>query len=318
MKYRNHTVALIVPCYNEEVTIYNVVKRFTKTMPEIVPYVFDNNSSDKTIEEAERAGASVIQVKRRGKGNVVRRMFADVDADIYIMVDGDDTYEAEAVHQLVNKLIDEKLDMVVGCREVDPKIAELAYRRGHQFGNKMLTGSVRKIFGIKGGGFSDMLSGYRAFSRRYAKSFPALATGFETETELTVHTLELRMPYGEVQTVYSERPEGSESKLSTYKDGIRILYTIMKLFMREKPLAFFSIIGGFLAIISVLLSLPILTEFFRTGLVPRLPTAVLSSATMIVSILSFFCGLILDSTTVARHELKYLTYLNTKNYDNNP
>ena len=309
MKYRNKKVALIVPCYNEEVTIYNVVTRFKTAMPEIDAYVFDNNSKDKTTEEALRAGATVIQVKRKGKGNVVRRMFADVDADIYVMVDGDNTYEAEAVHKLVDKLIDEHLDMVVGCREVDPEIAKLAYRPGHQFGNKMLTGSVAKIFG---GEFTDMLSGYRAFSRRYAKSFPALAKGFETETELTVHALELRMPYGEVKTAYSERPEGSESKLSTYKDGIRILYTIIKLFMREKPLAFFSIIGAIFALFSVLFAAPLFTEYLQTGLVPRLPTAVLSSALMIIAILSIFCGLILDSTTIARHELKYFSYLNTK------
>lgn len=307
MKYRNKTVALIVPCYNEEITIYDVVTRFKTAMPEINAYVFDNNSKDRTTEEALRAGATVIQVKRKGKGNVVRRMFADVDADIYIMVDGDNTYDAEAVHKLVDKLIDEHLDMVVGCREVDPEIAKLAYRPGHQFGNKMLTGSVAQIFG---GEFTDMLSGYRVFSRRYAKSFPALSKGFETE--LTVHALALRMSYGEVKTVYSERPEGSESKLSTYKDGIKILYTIIKLFMREKPLAFFSIIGSVFALVAILFAAPIFAEYWQTGLVPRLPTAVLSSALMIISILSIFCGLILDSTTIARHELKYLAYLNTK------
>lgn len=310
MKYRDKKIALIVPCYNEEVTIYDVVTRFKMAMPEIESYVFDNNSTDRTSEEAQKAGATVISVKRKGKGNVVRRMFADVDADIYVMVDGDNTYEAEAVHKLVDKLIDENLDMVVGCREVDPEIAKLAYRPGHQFGNKVLTGSVAQIFG---GEFTDMLSGYRAFSRRYAKSFPALAKGFEIETELTVHALELRMPYGEVMTTYSERPEGSESKLSTYKDGIRILYTIMKLFMREKPLAFFSLIGVFFAFISIIFATPLLTEYLQTGLVPRLPTAILSSALMIIALLSVFGGLILDSTTIARHELKYLAYLNTKN-----
>ncbi|PJG84404.1 glycosyltransferase [Conservatibacter flavescens] len=309
MKYRDKKVALIVPCYNEEVTIYNVVTSFKQVMPEIEAYVFDNNSKDNTVTEAIRSGAKVISVKHKGKGNVVRRMFADVDADIYVMVDGDNTYEAEAVHKLVDKLIDENLDMVVGCREVDPEIAKLAYRPGHQFGNKMLTGSVSQIFG---GEFTDMLSGYRAFSRRYAKSFPALAQGFETETELTVHALELRMPYGEVMTKYIDRPEGSESKLSTYKDGIRILYTIIKLFMREKPLAFFSLIGGLCALFSILLGIPLFSEYFATGLVPRLPTAILSSALMMIAIFSIFTGLILDSTTITRHEIKRLSYLNIK------
>ncbi|HBO37316.1 MAG TPA: glycosyl transferase [Pasteurellaceae bacterium] len=310
MKYRNKKVALIVPCYNEEVTIYSVITRFKCAMPEIEPYVFDNNSKDNTIKEATRAGANVISVKRKGKGNVVRRMFSDVDADIYVMVDGDNTYEAEAVHKLVDKLIDEHLDMVVGCREVEAEVARLAYRKGHQLGNKMLTKSVARIFG---GAFTDMLSGYRVFSRRYAKSFPALTKGFEIETELTVHALALRMPYGEVKTVYMDRPEGSESKLSTYKDGICILFTIMKLFMREKPFLFFSILGIFFAFISTALGIPVIMEFINTGMVPRLPTAVLSSAIMIIAILCIFCGLILDSTTIARHEIKYLSYLNTKN-----
>lgn len=212
MKYRDKTVALIVPCYNEQLTIYNVVTSFKNAMPEIIPYVFDNKSQDRTVEEAVKAGATVITVHNKGKGNVVQQMFADVEADIYVMVDGDDTYDASAVYQLVDKLIDNNLDMVVGCRNSTKEVATLAYRRGHQWGNKMLTRSVRIIFG---GEFSDMLSGYRAFSRRYVKSFPALSRGFETETELTVHSLALRIPYGEVMTNYSERSEGSESKLST-------------------------------------------------------------------------------------------------------
>lgn len=307
MKYRNKKIALIVPCYNEEVTIYEVITRFKATMPEIEAYVFDNNSKDRTTEEALRAGATVIQVKHKGKGNVVRRMFADVDADIYVMVDGDNTYEAEAVRKLVDKLIDDKLDMVVGCREVTPEIAELAYRSGHQWGNKMLTGTVMKIFG---GQFTDMLSGYRVFSRRYAKSFPALAQGFETETELTVHALELRMPYGEVTTKYSERPAGSESKLSTYKDGFRILNMIIRLFMREKPIIFFGLIGSLFALFSILLGIPVITEFLQTGLVPRLPTAVLSSSLMMIAIACLFAGLVLDGITISRQETKRLFYLN--------
>lgn len=312
-KYRNHKIALIVPCYNEGLTIFNVVTRFKQAMPELELFVFDNNSKDNTIAEAQRAGAMVISVKHKGKGNVVRRMFADVDADIYIMVDGDNTYEAEAVHQLVDKLIDEQLDMVVGCRQVSPEVASLAYRSGHQWGNKMLTGTVMKIFG---GQFTDMLSGYRAFSRRYAKSFPALSQGFETETELTVHALQLRMPYGEVMTVYSERPEGSVSKLSTYRDGFRILYMIIRLFMREKPFVFFGLIGSVCALASILLGIPVINDFLQTGLVPRLPTAVLATSLMMIAILSIFTGLILDSTTISRQEMKRLFYLNIENKQN--
>lgn len=301
---------MIVPCHNEELTIYDVVTGFKQVMPELEVYVFDNCSTDKTIDEAKRSGAQVVSVQIKGKGNVVRRMFADVDADIYVMVDGDNTYEANAVHKLVDKLIDEHLDMVVGCRKVSPEIAQLAYRSGHQFGNKLLTGSVMRIFG---GQFTDMLSGYRAFTRRYAKSFPALAQGFETETELTVHALQLRMPYGEVKTVYSERPEGSESKLSTYKDGFRILNTIVRLFMREKPFLFFGLLGCLFALVALLLAIPVFEEFAFSGTVPRLPTAILSASLMIIAVFSLFTGLILDSTTISRHEIKRLFYLSVDN-----
>ncbi|WP_265498624.1 glycosyltransferase [Providencia rustigianii] len=309
MKYRNLNVALIVPCYNEEQTVAKVVCDFKQAMPEIKVYVFDNMSTDDTKTEAIKAGAKVISVNQKGKGNVVRRIFADVDADIYVMVDGDATYEASAVHKLVDKLIDENLDMVVGCRKVTEDNARKAYRHGHQLGNKVLTQSVTLIFG---GNFTDMLSGYRAFTRRYVKSFPALATGFETETELTVHALELRMPYGEVNTAYGERPEGSTSKLSTYKDGYRILKTIMRLFMRERPMWFFGIISAMFCILSVILSLPVFFEYIDTGTVPRLPTAVLSATLMLASFLSIFCGLILDSVTVGRHESKRLAYLSVR------
>jgi len=287
-------------------TIFQVISDFKHAMPEIVPYVFDNNSTDKTKEEAIRAGAKVISVKDKGKGNVVRRIFADVNADVYVMVDGDATYDASSVHKLVDKLIDDQLDMVVGCRNVVSDKSIKAYRLGHEFGNKMLTGSVMTIFGGK---FTDMLSGYRAFTRRYAKSFPALSRGFETETELTVHALELRMPYGEVATLYGERPEGSVSKLSTYKDGIRILKTIIRLYMREKPLYFFGIMTILFCTISVTLAIPLFAEYFVTGLVPRLPTAVLSAMTMLAGFLTLSCGLILDNINIARHESRRLAYL---------
>ena len=278
----------------------------SSALPVLQLFVFDNNSTDQTAQVARDAGATVISVKLKGKGNVVRRMFADVDADIYVMVDGDATYEAAAVSRLIDRLIDERLDMVVGSRKVAALEAGEAYRPGHEFGNWMLTTCVKKIFG---GEFDDMLSGYRVFSRRYAKSFPALSAGFETETELTVHALELRMPYAESQTLYGARPEGSVSKLSTYRDGFRILRTIGKLYVSERPLQFFSLVAALLALTAIGLSLPIFSEFLRTGLVPRLPTAVLSASVMICALLSVFAGLTLDNITRGRHEAKRLAYL---------
>jgi len=304
--YRNQHIALLVPCFNEDKAIQTVIRDFHLAMPELDIYVFDNNSTDRTAEIAHAEGAQVISVNLRGKGNVVRRMFADVDADLYVMVDGDATYDAESIHNLVDKLLDEHLDMVVGCRQVTAEVSDAAYRHGHQWGNKMLTRSVMNIFG---GNFTDMLSGYRVFTRRFAKSFPALAQGFETETELTVHALELRMPYGELATPYGARPEGSESKLSTYRDGWRILKSVGKLYISERPLAFFGICTGLLALLSIALAIPIVEVYLKEGVVPRLPTAVLSASMMISALLSFSCGLILDTVTRGRHEMKRLAYL---------
>lgn len=304
--YRTHQVALIVPCFNEAAAIRQVVEGFRTVMPELQIFVFDNNSTDDTATVAESAYATVIHVALPGKGNVVRRMFADVEADIYVMVDGDATYDALAVRTMVDKLIDEQLDMVVGCRAAGPEVAAEAYRSGHQWGNRMLTGAVARIFGGK---FQDMLSGYRVFSRRYVKSFPALAHGFETETELTIHALELRMPYGEVQTRYGARPEGSVSKLSTYRDGWRILKTILRLYVSERPLAFFGSFGFCIAMIALLLFVPVLNEFLATHTVPRLPTAVLSASMMIVALLAVVCGLVLDNVARGRQEMKRLAYL---------
>lgn len=306
MLYRGQRVALIVPCFNEEAAIGAVVRAFRAAMPQIEVYVFDNLSTDRTAEVAREAGACVIRVPLRGKGNVVRRMFADVDADVYVMVDGDATYDAQSVCRLVDTLLDEHLDMVVGCRRTPVSTAGDAYRRGHQWGNRVLTLSVMRVFG---GAFSDMLSGYRAFTRRYAKSFPALSYGFETETELTVHALELRMPYGEIETPYGARPPGSESKLSTYRDGWRILKTIGRLYVSERPFAFFGTCAALLAVVSVLISIPVLLEYLESGLVPRLPTAVLSASMMVCALLAFCCGLILDNVTRGRHEKKRLAYL---------
>jgi glycosyltransferase involved in cell wall biosynthesis len=305
MKYRNLDIALLVPCYNEALSIEKVIKDFHSQLPSLSIVIFDNNSSDNTSEIAQHAGAEVVKVTLRGKGNVVRRMFADVDADVFVMVDGDATYDATAIKSLIDKLIDERLDMVVGCRDAGASSRE-AYRRGHQFGNWLLTGSVKRIFG---GSFTDMLSGYRVFSKRFAKSFPALSQGFEIETELTVHALELRMPYGEITTSYGARPEGSLSKLSTYKDGLRILRTILRLFIAERSLFFYFGCSVLLAFTALILAIPVVSEYFVTGLVPRLPTAVLSASLMVCSLLALVCGLILDLVTRARHETKRLAYL---------
>ncbi|MBK1657595.1 glycosyltransferase [Paracraurococcus ruber] len=296
-------IAVLVPCYNEEVAIPRVIAAFRAALPEAVIYVYDNNSKDRTVEVARAAGAVVRTETLQGKGHVVRRMFADIEADVYVLVDGDDTYEAAAAPRLVDKLLAERLDMVTGIRISQ---IEEAYRPGHRFGNLMLTGMVRTIFGNR---ISDMLSGYRVFSRRFVKSFPALAGGFETETEFTVHALELMLPVGEVPTAYKERPAGSASKLRTFHDGWRILQAIIALVKREKPLPFFSWIAAGLLLLGLGLGTPVVLEFLRTGLVPRLPTAVLSMGLVLLSFLSFACGLILDTVTRGRMEAKRIAYL---------
>lgn len=296
--------AVLIPCYNEEAAVGKVVRAFRETLPQSKIYVYDNNSRDKTIEVAREAGATVRSEPLQGKGNVVRRMFADIEADVYVLVDGDATYDAAVAPQMIQTLLENNLDMVNGARVTAIKEA---YRPGHRFGNWLLTGIVRWIFGDR---IKDMLSGYRVFSRRYVKSFPSLANGFEIETELTVHALHLRMPTAEIETPYRDRPEGSTSKLSTFKDGFRILWMILKLIKNEKPIHFFTVIAGLFAASSVIMMLPILAEFFATGLVPRLPTAVLSMSMMILGFLSLACGLILDTVTRGRCEIKRMRYLN--------
>lgn len=300
----NKKIAVIVPCYNEAQAVYKVVSDFRKILPAADIYVFDNNSTDETAAVANEAGALVRHVGYKGKGNVVRRMFADVDADIYVMVDGDDTYEAAAAPKMIEHLLNDNLDIVVGTRVENGD--EKTYRPGHRFGNKMLTGTVSKIFK---GSFSDMLSGYRVFSRRYAKSFPSHSHGFEIETELTIHALELRMRIGEVQTAYGERPEGSVSKLSTYRDGIKILRTIIQLYAYERPLFFYTMIALFMATISFILGVPLIDEYLQTGLVPRFPTAIAAASVMVMGMLSLICGVISHLITVSRRETKYLAYL---------
>jgi len=296
-------IAVIIPCYNEEITIPKVIRDFRACLPDAAVYVYDNNSSDGTGAAARAAGAIVRLETMQGKGNVVRRMFADIEADAYVLVDGDDTYDAGDAPRMVQLLADQQLDMVTGARVTDIKAA---YRPGHRFGNALLTGMVGRIFGNR---ISDMLSGYRVFSRRFVKTFPGLATGFETETEFTVHALELGMPVGELPTAYRDRPVGSASKLHTYTDGIRILRTIIGLVKEERPLQFFSLIGGLMLLGGLLLGLPVIIEFLHTRLVPRLPSAVLATGLVLLSFLCFVCGLILDSTTRGRKEFKRLAYL---------
>ncbi|HTC97553.1 MAG TPA: glycosyltransferase family 2 protein [Bradyrhizobium sp.] len=296
-------IAVLVPCYNEEAAVAAVVKGFRQALPAAQIYVYDNNSKDRTADVAREAGAEVRSERRQGKGHVVRRMFADIDADVYVLVDGDATYDAPSAPSMIEKLLAEHLDMVVGLR-VDQEQA--AYRRGHRTGNYMLTSFLSSVFGQA---FKDILSGYRVFSRRFVKSFPVLSDGFEIETELTVHALELAMPVAEVETPYYARPEGSFSKLNTWGDGFRILRTILKLYRTEKPLRFFTAIGAFLALVSIGLAIPILVVYLETGLVPRLPTAVLSTGLMIVAVLSVSSGLVLDTVTRGRREMKLLAYL---------
>jgi glycosyltransferase involved in cell wall biosynthesis len=296
-------VAVLLPCYNEEAAIAQTVAGFRAVLPDADIYVYDNNSSDRTREVAATAGAIVRTERMQGKGHVVRRMFADVDADIYLMADGDATYETAAAPAMVAQLIDEQLDMVVGARRSE---IDAAYRRGHRLGNAMLTNLLAWTFGRS---FSDILTGYRVFSRRFVKSFPVLSAGFEIETEISVHALEMRMPVAEVVTAYAARPEGSVSKLSTYSDGWRILRTIAMLFRFERPLLFFGSVAAVLALTAFVLAIPLVLTFLDTGLVPRFPTAILATGLMILAALNGFCGLILDTVVRGRREVRRLAYL---------
>src|ERR1700739_1414049 len=296
-------IAVLVPCYNEEAAVAAVVKGFRQALPAAQVYVYDNNSRDRTAEVAREAGAEVRIERRQGKGHVVRRMFADIDADVYVLVDGDTTYDAPSAPRMIEKLLAEHLDMVVRLR-VDREQA--AYRPGHRTGNWLLTSFLSSVFGQA---FKDILSGYRVFSRRFVKSFPVLSDGFEIETEFTGHALEMSLAVAEVETPYYARPEGSFSKLSTWGDGFRILGPILKLYRSEKPLRFFSLIGIFLALVSIGLAIPVIVTYLEVGLVPRLPTAVLSTGMMIVAVLSVSSGLVLDTVTRGRREMKLLAYL---------
>ncbi len=296
-------IAVLVPCHNEEAAVGNVVRAFARELPSAEIFVYDNNSTDRTVQVAHAAGARVGREQLKGKGHVIRRMFADIEADAYVLVDGDDTYDAASAQPMVDLLLGSDLDMVTGTRVTEIRAA---YRTGHRAGNVLLTGIVTRIFGNR---ITDMLSGYRVFSRRFVKSFPVLSAGFEIETEFTIHALELRMPLGELDTPYRDRVEGSTSKLNTYKDGSRIFLTILHLVKEERPLQFFASIAAVLFFTAAILGFPLITEFRRTHLVPRLPTGVLATGLMMLSFLSLVCGLILDSVSRGRKEFKQLAYL---------
>ena len=296
-------IAVLLPCYNEEAAIAATVAGFRAALPGATIYVYDNNSRDRTAEVAAAAGAVVRSERQQGKGHVVRRMFADIDADVYVMADGDLTYDPKRAPQMVDLLVAEQLDMVVGTRRHEEKDA---YRGGHVLGNRLFTGLLSGLFGRS---FSDIFSGYRVFSRRFVKSFPVLSSGFEIETEMSVHALELRMPVGEVETIYAARPEGSQSKLSTWSDGWRILKTIVTLYRIERPVLFFGSIGALLVALAILLAIPLVITYLNTGLGPRFPTAVLVTGMIIIAVLCFFAGLILDTVTRGRREMRRLYYL---------
>jgi glycosyltransferase involved in cell wall biosynthesis len=296
-------LAVLVPCFNEETAIASVVAGFRAELPEATVYVYDNNSTDRTLDVARAAGAVVRRETHQGKGNVVRRMFADVEADIYILVDGDATYDAGSVRAMIARLIEDRLDMVVAARVEEEAHA---YRPGHRTGNRLLTGFFASVFNAT---FTDILSGYRVFSRRFVKSFPVLSRGFEIEAEFCVHALELDLPAGEVSTPYYARPEGSTSKLSTWRDGLRILSTIIGLYRSERPLTFFSALGVAMAVVSVILAVPIFVTFLEQGIVPRIPTAILSTGLMLLAFLSIVAGLVLDTVTRGRREMKLIAYL---------
>ena len=296
-------VAVLVPCYNEEIAVSKVIAAFARELPEATVYVYDNNSTDRTVEMARLAGAVVGREPLQGKGHVIRRIFSDVEADVYVLVDGDNTYEAASAGPMVELLLTDGLDMVTGTRVTQIRAA---YRRGHRFGNEVLTRIVASVFGNR---ITDMLSGYRVFSRRFVKSFPALSSGFETETEFTIHALELKMPLGELDTPYRDRDEGSTSKLNTYRDGVRILWTILNLIKDQRPLQFFTCLAVLLAVMGIVLSIPIFIEFHRTHLVPRFPTAILSTGLELTAFILLVCGLILDSVSRGRKEAKRMVYL---------
>ena len=296
-------IAIMIPCFNEAAAIHKVITDFRASLPTAEIYVYDNNSTDETASIARKAGALVRREPMQGKGHVIRRMFSDIEADIYVLVDGDDTYAAAVAPKMVDTLLRGAFDMITARRV---EVGTGAYRRGHRLGNRWLTKLVTSIFGER---TKDMLSGYRVFTRRFVKSFPALSMGFEVETELTVHALELDLPITDVDSAYSERPHGSHSKLNTFRDGARIIRMIFKLIREGRPLGFFSAISFLLIVLASILIYPVIMEYLATGLVPRFPTAVLSAAIVLTALISLVSGFVLDAITKKRREMKRLAYL---------
>ncbi|MFQ5625488.1 MAG: glycosyltransferase family 2 protein [Methyloligellaceae bacterium] len=303
---KNQSIAVLLPCYNEEAAIAGVIKDFRTALPSATIFVYDNNSTDRTADAAAQAGAIVRSESYQGKGNVVRRMLADIDADIYVLADGDATYDTSAAGRLIDALVTGNLDMVVGTRAGG---GAKAYRRGHQWGNRFFNRVVTHLFGDS---FTDILSGYRVLSRRFAKSFPVTSSGFEIETELCIHALDLKIATAEIELPYAARPDGSESKLRTYRDGARILWTIIMLYKELKPFHFFGVGGIALMLVSLGLGLPLVTTFLETGLVPRFPTAILATGIMQLGFLSLGCGLVLESVARGRREAKRMRYLDLR------
>lgn len=297
------SVAVLIPCFNEESTIFNVVIKFKEVFPRAFIYVYDNCSTDNTFSEAKRAGAIVVKSRKRGKGNVVRKMFSDINADMYIIVDGDDTYSTEDSVKMLDLIREEQMDMVIAARN---EVSDKAYPVGHKWGNKLFNFTLKLLFSSE---FKDIFSGYRAFSKRFVKTFPITSSGFDVEAELSIHALTLSLPCAEIDSDYRKRPENSHSKLSTFKDGFKILWSIIRLLRENRPLLFFGSISLILFLIAIGLAYPIISTFLETGLVPRLPTAVLSTGITMISFLSLTCGFILNSLSQARIEIKKLHYL---------
>jgi glycosyltransferase involved in cell wall biosynthesis len=299
---KNRSIAVLLPCYNEEATIAAVIESFRRVLPGAAIYVYDNNSSDRTGEVAAAAGAVVRRERYQGKGNVVRRMFADIEADVYILADGDLTYDASAAGRLVDALVGQNADMVVGVRIGSGQ----AFRRGHRFGNRLFNWFVAHLFGD---GFTDILSGYRVVSRRFAKSFPVASSGFEIETELSIHALDLKLATAEIPLSYGERPENSVSKLKTYRDGVRILANILMMYKALRPFRFYGAIFLALAAVALGLAAPLVVTYFDTGLVPRFPTAILAASIMQLAFMSLVCGIIIEAVGASRREFKRMRYL---------
>jgi len=300
---KSSRVAILIPCFNEAATIEGVIAGFRAHLPQAEIFVCDNNSDDGTGAVAARAGAQVLHEARQGKGNVMRRMFADIAADVYLMVDGDATYEPAVAPAMIRMLLEGRYDLVNATRRAT---GSGSFPAGHRFGNWLLTGLVGLVFGIV---TSDILSGYKALSRRFVKTFPALSSGFEIETEIMIHALELRLAVGEIEAPYGQRPKRSASKLRTFRDGFRILRLIGFLIRQEHPFAVFASLSALLVAVSLWLGLPVVREFLATGLVPRLPTAVLAATLFLSAVVSFVAGIILDGITETRRELKRLAYL---------